>query len=171
MRRIRYSVAMSLDGYISAPNGSLDWIIMDPEIDFNTFLDKIDTIFIGRHTYEFAVKQRGTAAMPGMKVYLFSKTLKASDHPDVTVISDNIQEAVIKIRSQSRKNIWLMGGGILFQSLLNLNLVDSIEVTVIPVLLGGGVPFLPSSSTSKKLNLVNSKIYKSGIVTLQYKVD
>ena len=171
MRRIRYSVAMSLDGYISALDGSIDWIIMDPEIDFNAFFKDIDTIFIGRHTYEFAVEQRGSASMPGMKVYLFSKTLKASDHPSVTVISNNIQKEVTNILSQSGKDIWLMGGGILFQSLLNLNLVDSIEVTVIPVLLGGGVKFLPSSSSSKKLKLVNSKIYKSGIVTLQYKVD
>ena len=165
MRRIRYSVAMSLDGYIAGPKGEADWIIMDPEIDFGSIFSQFDTMLLGRKTYEAAQKYGGSGGMPGMKTYVFSRTLRQSDHPDVTLVAEKPTETLAAIKSRDGKDIWLMGGGSLFRSLLEVGMVDTVEVAVIPVLLGAGIPLLPSPADQVKLALTHSKVFeKTGIV-------
>src|SRR5947208_6493139 len=93
IRRVRYGVAMSLDGYIAGPNGEADWIIMDPDIDFRALFAQFDTLLMGRHTYELAAGA-GPGLWSGMKVVVFSKTLPASDHPGVMIIADGMAETV-----------------------------------------------------------------------------
>jgi dihydrofolate reductase len=119
MRRIRYSVAMSLDGFIAGPNGEIDWIVEDAEIDFSEMLAGFDTLLMGRKTYDTAIAM-GPGGMPPMKAVVVSRTLRAEDHPDVTIISDNVHEAVTRLRSEPGKDIWLFGGGELFRSLLEI---------------------------------------------------
>jgi len=168
MRRIRYKVAASLDGYIAGPNGEFDWIIMDPEIDFSEIFSQFDTFLMGRRTYEGT---QGGGGDPGMKVVVFSHTLQQADHPGVTIVADRVEEAVQELRNQPGKDIWLFGGGILFRSLLGLGLVDTVEVAVIPILLGGGIALLPAPAAQASLSLTGHRIYeKSGIVGLEYAV-
>src|SRR5260370_31193 len=145
MRRIRYQVATSLDGYIAGPKGEADWIIMDPDIDFRALFQQFDTALIGRRTFEGMTrgKKKKASVMPGMKTYVFSRTLKQRDYPAVTIIADKAEETVAALRAEAGKDIWLFGGGLLFRSLLDARLVDTVEVAVIPVLLGGGIPLLP----------------------------
>ncbi len=170
MRRIRYQVAASLDGYIAGPKGEFDWIIMDPEIDFHAIFSQFDTMLVGRRSFELIAKQGG-AGMYGMKVVVFSKTLRQKDHPDVTIVSKNVKKTLTALRKQRGKDIWLFGGGLLFRSLLGLGLVDTVEVAIIPVLLGGGIPLLPPPYTPAKLRLTGHRIYqKTGIVSLEYAV-
>jgi dihydrofolate reductase len=170
MRKVRYSVAMSLDGFIADPRGGYDWIIMDPAIDFGAFLSTIDTVLMGRRTFELARQQGPEAAMPGMKSYVFSRTLRAADHPDVTVVAENAAPMVEALRSQDGKDIWLMGGGVLFKSLLDAGVVDTVEVGVVPVLLGDGIPLLPGASGSTRLALTKAESFPSGIILLKYAV-
>ncbi len=80
MRRVRYVGAMSLDGYIAGPKGEADWIIMDPQIDFGALFNEFDTAVIGRRTFEAMAKQ-GTTAIPRIKTFVFSRTLRGSDYP------------------------------------------------------------------------------------------
>jgi dihydrofolate reductase len=169
MRRISYQVAMSLDGYIAGPNGEFDWIVMDPEIDFAAMFSQFDTLLMGRHTFEMMVKQ-DNSAMPGMKTIVFSKTLQQRDHPEVTIVGAGLDQTVASLRAKPGKNIWLFGGGSLFQSFLDAKLVDKVEVAVIPVLLGAGIPLLASPAKQAKLKLTAHKIYKTGIVSLTYDV-
>jgi dihydrofolate reductase len=160
-------VATSLDGYIAGPKGEYDWIIMDPDIDFQEIFNQFDTLVMGRHTYEAAASM-GPTLWSGMKVVVFSKTLSASDHPGVTVVAEGMEEMVNELRSQPGKDIWLFGGGQLFRSMAEAGLVDTVELAVIPVLLGGGIPFYPAPSVQRKLALTGHKVYSTGIVALQY---
>jgi len=170
MRRVRYSVAMSLDGYVAGPNGESDWIVIDPEIDFAALASSFDTMLLGRKTYEAARQQGGGPAMPGMQAYVLSSTLRQSECPGVTV-SDNVRDTVTKLKAAPGKDIWLFGGGSLFRSLLGMDLVDTVEVGIIPVLLGGGIQLLPDPAERAKLKLTKHRVYaKTGTVALEYDV-
>ncbi len=167
MRKIRYQVACSLDGYIAGPDGEYDWIVMDPEIDFQALFDQFDTLLMGRRTFEVA----GKGDSPGMKTFVFSRSLRQEDHPGVTIVSQQVKETLDDLRAQPGKDIWLYGGGELFRSLLELGCVDTVEPAVIPVVLGGGRPFLPAPAVRRSLSLAEQRVYqKSGIVLLKYDV-
>ena len=170
MRRVRYAVAASLDGYIAGPNGEADWIIMDPAIDFNSFFEQFETVLLGRRTFE-AMARSGDSGMPGMKTYVFSRTLGQSNYPDVTIINEASEEALAALQAEADKDIWLFGGGSLFRSFLDLGFVDTLEVAVIPVLLGGGIPLLPAPARQAKLALTGHKVYQTGIVSLEYAIQ
>jgi dihydrofolate reductase len=169
MRRVRYQVACSLDGYIAGPNGEFDWITPDPDIDFKELFSQFDTLLMGRRTYEGLPAGGG---FPGMKVFVFSRTMRQAAHANVTVVSDNVEQVVNDLRAQPGKDIWLFGGGALFRSLLALGCVDSVEPAIVPILLGGGLPFLPAPSVRRRLALTGQRVYdKSGIVLLEYAVQ
>ena len=172
MREIVYSVAMSLDGYVAGPNGEADWIVIDPELDFTEMMARFDTILMGRRTFEATQAVGGGASMPGVTTLVVSRSLRQEDHPGLTIIAEDVGDAVSRLRAGPGKDIWLFGGGSLFRSLLDLHLVDVVEVGVMPVLLGGGTPLLPARSERTRLRLVASREYKaSGTVRLEYAVE
>jgi dihydrofolate reductase len=166
MRRVRYAVAASLDGYIAGPNGEIDWITLDPDVDFAAIFAQFDTALVGRRTFEGMDR----SGIPGMKTFVFSRTLRQPDYPDVTVVAEKPEETVAALRASAGKDIWLFGGGALFHSLAAAGLVDTVEVTVIPILLGGGIPLLPPPSNRIKLLLTAHKVYPTGRVSLEYSV-
>lgn len=167
---MRYHVAVSLDGFIAGPNGEYDWIVMDPSIDFAALYKEFDTIVIGRKTYEVMTAQGGHGAMPGLDVVVFSRTLRPATHPGVRIVNDDPGTYVAALKAKPGRDIWLFGGGALFRSLLDAGVVDTVEVAVVPVLLGAGVPLLPAGATTK-LTLIDQKtLPASGIVALAYAV-
>jgi dihydrofolate reductase len=172
MRRVRYVVAMSLDGYIAGPNGEADWIIMDPEIDFRALFEQFDTFLLGRRTFE-GMGGAGGSGKSGVQTIVFSRTLRQEDYPNVTVVSENPEDVLADLRPKPGKDIWLFGGGLLFRSLLEARLVDAVEASVVPVLLGEGIPLLPPKTSSERfeLKLASSRAFKSGIVSLEYAVE
>lgn len=169
MRRIRYAVAMSLDGYIAGPKGEADWIITDPDFDFSALFKQFDTVLVGRRTFE-VMASAGNVALPGMKTYVFSRTLRQSDHPEVTIAAKKPEEMLGALKSAHGKDIWLFGGGSLFRSLAAAGLVDTVEVGIIPVLLGGGIPLLPSPADRIHLRLTDHKVFQTGSVSLEYAI-
>jgi dihydrofolate reductase len=171
MSKVRYIVAMSLDGFIAGPNGEADWILMDPDINFAQLWAQFDTLLMGRKTYDAAKSRLGEAFMQGMKTVVVSRTLRPADHPNLTVLSNLTRDHMQSLRTQSMKDIWLMGGGELFRSMLAMHEVDTVEVSTMPVLLGEGVPLLLPPAQRTTLKLSGHKIYRSGIVSLVYDVQ
>jgi dihydrofolate reductase len=174
MRKLRYSVAMSLDGHIAGPNGEYDWIGADAEVDFTAFWSQFDTLLMGRRTFELAVRTRGEAAFTaftGVTSIVFSRTLRQPEHPHVTVMPELNAAWIRDLKAQSGKDIWLFGGSDLFRSFIDSGLVDGVEVAVIPVLLGAGIPLLPPPYSPIKLRLIRHHLYQSGRMSLAYDVQ
>ena len=171
MRRVRYCVAMSLDGYIAGPNGEADWIVMDPDYDFAELYGEFDTYLIGRKTFE-STGGHDQGSMPGVRTFVFSRTLRQADYKNITIVGDDFREVVQALREETgKKDIWLFGGGSLFQSLAEAGLVNTVEVAVIPTILGGGVPLIAESAPRIKLELEAQDVYKeTGTVGLVYSV-
>jgi len=164
MRRVLYRVAASLDGYIAGPRGELDWIVTDSAGDLAAVYASVDTVLLGRRTYELT-RQPGAPPWPaGWHIYVFSRTLAPEQHPGVTVVSGDAEATVAGLRAGPGREIWLFGGGSLFRSLLEAKQVDIVEVVVIPVLLGVGVPLLETGAPLTRLALVHSQPYPSGVV-------
>ena len=173
MRRLRYSVAATLDGFIADPNGGYDWIVMDEEIDFPSMFAEFDTFVMGRKTWDVSA----TAEVGGMddmfsgkEVIVFSRTLKSA-RPGVTIVDTDPAEIVRALKQKPGKDIWLFGGGSMFRTLADAGLVDTVEVAVMPVLLSQGVPLITSGTriTGMKLDKCET-LPKSGIVMLSYTI-
>ena len=168
MRRLRYQVATSLDGYIAGPHGEVDWIIQDPDINFGELFGTFDTAVMGRKTFA-AMLGHGTGAMPGLDVVVYSSTIRPADHSEVTVVNTDAVKHIQSLKAKPGKDIWLFGGETLFRTLLEAEVVDGVEPAVIPVLLGSGVPMLPAPYLKTMLVLTKHRVYqKSGTMLLEY---
>src|SRR5215469_1343127 len=154
MRQLVYSVAASLDGFIAGPNGEYDWIVRDPSIDFGEIFGRFDTLVMGRHSYEGILREGHSVKEFGMKAF---------------VVSTDLAKTVADLKTKSGKDIWLFGGGNLFRSLLDAGLVDRVDIALIPVLLGGGIPLIPQGRRWS-LRFKDSRTFPSGIVSLTYGV-
>ncbi|MGI8672655.1 MAG: dihydrofolate reductase family protein [Luteitalea sp.] len=172
-RRLRYQVAASVDGFIAAEDGSYDWIPMDPAIDFGALFAQFDTLVMGRHTYETMQAHGGGAGAKGVfgkETFVFSRTLAANDNPEVTVVAGDLEETITALKAKPGKDIWLFGGGNLFRQLIDAGLVDTVEVAVMPVLLGAGIPLIPRGALVKLALQKHVTYENSGSVLLEYRV-
>ncbi len=177
MRKVVYSLTSSLDNFIARADGAYDWILMDDEImsEFPKLFASFDTVLMGRKTYDVTLTQSPEAGQEasgfmGMKTYVFSRTLQESSNASVSVVSGNAAAFVRSLKDESGKDIWLMGGGALAASLLQERLVDEISLAIQPVLLGSGIPLFPDLGLQLDLQLLETKTYKNGIVSLKYSV-
>lgn len=170
MRLVRFGGAISLDGYIAGPEGEYDWIVQDPERDFAATMAELDTFLIGRKTFEVMVKARQANPPKGIEYIVFSKTLKGEDYPLVRMEREP-ERVVRELLKNPGKDISVFGGGELFRSLLKAGLVDRIEVSIVPVLLGSGIPMLPAPADRTKLKLLKHRLYvKTGTMRLEYEI-
>ncbi|MCI0553960.1 MAG: dihydrofolate reductase family protein [Anaerolineae bacterium] len=179
MRKVVYSLTNSLDNFIARTDGGADWILMDDELmnEFPKFFEMYDTVLMGRKTYDVSYAQsqneeasQDESGFMGMKTCVFSRTMKESPGAEVEVVSEDAGEFVRNLKHQSGKDIWLMGGGNLAASLLKENLIDEIGLAIQPVLLGSGIPLFPEIGRQFDLQLIESKTYKNGTVSVTYRI-
>ncbi len=177
-RKILLDLAVTLDGFIEGKNGEIDWCIMEEEMNFKGFLDRIDTIFFGRRSYEAFIAYNPEESIneedlmllettKNKEHYVFSRTLK-EDPASYKIISDNIADEVNSIRERPGKDIWLYGGSDLITTFMNLHLVDELRLSVHPVLLGEGKPLFSDLKERAELKLVKTNTYPSGVIQLIY---
>ena len=182
MRKVKYFVANSLDSFIARPDGGVDWLFNDgTDYGMGEFFSSIDCVLLGRKTYEVATGQnqpkrkskktkRKANTGWGMKSYVFSRTLKPRPDDDFEIVSDSAGDFVRKLKSESGKDIWLMGGGALAGSLLNEGVVDELNLNIHPLLLGEGIPLFTGLSRQVNLELFASKVHKNGCIQVDYRV-
>ncbi len=171
MRKVTFGGANSLDNFIAREDGAVDWILWSDETSKVTkdFWKTIDTVVMGRHTYEVASKS-GRGGYPGVKNYVFSRTLKEIPDNSVEIISEDAGEFVRKLKQQEGKDICVMGGGLLGRSLFEAGVIDEFGVNVHPVLLGSGIPLFHEMSRQIDLELISCEQFNNGCVLLMYRV-
>ncbi len=174
MRKVTFGGANSLDNYIARKDGAVDWLMWSKEVNsiITEFWKSIDTIVMGRKTYDPALKhnQGGSNPYPGMKTYVFSRTLKKGTDKSVEIISMDAAEFVRKLKMEEGKDICVMGGGELAKSLFEANLIDEIGFNIHPVLLGQGIPLFHEMKRQINLELLECKPFKNGCVYVSYRV-
>ncbi len=169
MRKIILGVAVSLDGFIEGPNGEYDWCFTDQDYGMSDFFKRIDTLFMGRKTYEMlqSMGEAASAGIPKFKEYIFSTTLDKVKE-GATLIKEDVKAEVEKTKKEKGKDIWLFGGAGLTTSLMNLGLVDELSLAVHPIILGAGKPLFSNITKRRHLKLIDSKTYLSGLAALTY---
>ena len=173
MRKVKFSVANSLDNYIARKDGAIDWILEgdDTASAMTEFWKNIDAVVIGRKTYEPVLKSGSPfPTFPGVKNYVLSRTLKESADKNVEFIREDAVEFIRKLKTQEGKDIFVMGGGLLAQPLFEANLIDEIGVNIHPMMLGSGIPLFHEISHQIDLELIECKSFKNGCVSISYRV-
>jgi len=168
MRKVTFGGANSLDNFIARKNDEVGWLIWDSEVSEITrqYWKTIDTVVMGRRTYEIAA-----SGYPGVKNYVFSRTLKKSADKSIEVVSEDAATFVSKLKSNDGKGICVIGGGMLAKSLFEANLIDEIGVNIHPVLLSSGIPLFYEMTKQINLKLIDCKPLRNGCVVLRYEVQ
>ena len=170
MRKLILGLAISLDGYIEGPNGEFDWCFTDQDYGMSEFFGHVDASFYGRKSYELSLSLGDAPpGWPQLKEYVFSTTLETVK-PGAVLVRGNIQEEVMQIKNEPGKDIWLFGGAELTASLMDLGLVDELWLSVHPILLGGGRLLFKPMAERVKLELLETKAYETGLVSVKYRV-
>jgi dihydrofolate reductase len=169
MRKVILGLAVSLDSFIEGPNGEYDWCFTDQDYGLNEFYKRVDSVFIGRKSYEmsYGSEDGGGFGLPKLKEYVFSNTLKEVKEGTI-LVSGDIKGAVESIKQEEGKDIWLFGGGSLTASLMNLGLIDEFWLSVHPIVLGEGKPLFQGIYGRVPLKLIETKVYETGLVSLKY---
>jgi dihydrofolate reductase len=173
MRKITFGGANSLDNYLARPDHAVDWLRWSNQAAavMADYWKTIDTVLMGRKTYEVALRgSRGKTPYPGMKTYVFSKTLQSQSHPDATIVADDACEFIRRLKNEKGKDICLMGGGELAKSLFEAGLIDEIGLNIHPLLLGSGIPLFHAMNRQIDLELLDNQTFKNGCVCVRYRV-
>jgi dihydrofolate reductase len=173
MRKVTFGGANSLDNFLARPDGAVDWLLWGKEAAAVTsdYWKTIDTVLMGRKTYDAALRSgHGSGAYPGMKTYVFSRTLKKGYEGDVTVVRRDAAKFVRGLKGENGKDICVMGGGELARSLFEAGLIDEIGFNIHPVLLGSGIPLFHAMPRQIDLELRECRAFKNGCVYVSYRV-
>lgn len=169
MRKIILQLAVSLDNFIEGPNGEFDWCFTDQDYGMSDFFKRIDSMFIGRKSYEL-VQKMGEEAMPGFPKlisYVCSNSLQSVKEDEVLLKGDIVPQ-IKELKNGPGKDIWLFGGASLITTFMNEHLVDEIQLAVHPVLLGEGKPLFQGIKERIQLKHFETITYSTGLVMLKY---
>lgn len=174
MRKVTFGGAPSLDNYFAREDGAVDWLMWSDEAAevMADYWKTIDTVLMGRRTYEAAraMSKGKSNPYPGIKSYVFSRTLNAKKGEEIEIVSSDAVEFVRALKKKRGKDICVMGGGKLAHSLFEAGLIDEVGFNIHPVLLGSGVPLFYPMKRQIDLELLDCKRFKNGCVCVSYRV-
>lgn len=173
MRKLKYHVASTLDGFIAHEDHTVDGFVQEGEhaADYLASLKTdYDTVLMGRTTYEFGLRFGVTDPYPWLKQYVLSRTMESSPDPNVELFSGDVMAFVRGLKEASGKDIYLCGGAKLAGSLLTEALLDEVIIKLNPVIFGNGIPLFAGAIKQTGLDLTGSKAYDNGVLLLQYRV-
>jgi dihydrofolate reductase len=174
MRKVTFGGANSLDNYIARSDEAVDWLLWGDEAAeiMKNYWKTIDTVLMGRKTYEFAVRSsKGKSnPYPGITSYVFSRTLKRAKDKATKLVSQDAVEFVRELKTAGGKDICVMGGGDFAKTLFEADLIDEIGFNIHPVLLGSGIPLFHEMKRQINLELMECRSFKNGCVYLTYRV-
>lgn len=170
-RRVILYIAQSLDGYIATENNDISWLSIverdNEDYGYASFIETVDTVFMGRKTYEKVLSFGIEFPHKGRTCYVLSKTLMGADS-NVMFFSGDIVDLVAKIKNEEGQNIFIDGGSEVVREFRDNDLIDEYVVSIIPVLLGKGIRLFKDTDTRNNLELTESKVFDSGLVQLRY---
>lgn len=170
-RQVILYIAMSLDGYIAKDDDDISFlsIVDSPPEDYgySDFIKTVDTVIIGRKTYEKVLTFGSDFPHRNRKCYVISRSRKGQDE-NVEFYNGDIGELIANIRKVGGLNIFIDGGAELVFELMKQNLIDRFIVSVIPILIGGGISLFKSGRLEQNLRLIRSVTFPTGLVQLWY---
>ena len=174
-RNVIVHIATSADGYIARTDGDLEWLTSRPAPEgfygMNTFVRSIDTMLLGRKTYEVSLRMGAKFDSKKGRTIVFSRNAPPADVPSgVEFVNDAIGPFVGDLREQPGKDIWLMGGGELIASFLDEQAIDEFVISVVPVFIGDGIPLIARRHRHTSLDLQSTERFEDGLVQLHYRV-
>lgn len=174
MKKIILYIAVSLDGYIADRNGSVSWIkghdeSVEPEDTFTPFFDSIDTVIMGKRTYDQIVTELSPGQWPytGASTFVLTHDDKWNDTEHIHFVNTPVCRLVDKLKELPGKDIWICGGAQIANQFIDKDMIDMYHIAVIPAILGGGIRLFDTTEHKIDLMLVNTKQY-NGIVELIY---
>ena len=168
MRKIILYIASSLDGYIARENGDVDWLPENTTSGYDEFYKTIDMVVMGKKTYE-QVLTFGAYPYKDKKSYVFTRNNEQTKDQNTEFVFD-IDKFVKENISNSGKNIWLVGGAEIISSFLNRGFVGEVILSIVPVILGKGIPLFKNIQNETKLELIKTTEYDK-LVEIHYNVD
>lgn len=168
MREIRLFIASSLDGFIAREDGRVDWLPVKGDYGYTKFLDSVDTILMGRKTYD-QILGFGEYPYRGKKGCVFTRNTEKKRDENVDFINNPVDFTKSLVQSPG-KDIWIVGGSEIVSIFMNSDLIDEIILTIIPVILGKGIPLFTNIKKEVKLELANPYTYEDGMVQLSYRL-
>jgi len=173
MRKVTFGGANSLDNFIARKDDTFDWLLWNKEVQqiMTDYWKTIDTVVMGRRTYEVAARNGAGSGQSGVKTYVFSRTMKKRSTKKLSFVEEDVAAFVRRLKEEEEgKDICVMGGGVLAKSLFEADLIDEIRFNVHPVLLGSGIPLFYEMSRQIDLELKECRELSNGCVVLTYNV-
>ena len=174
MRKVKVYIACSLDGYIAKEDNNLDWLTELPNPDqsdfgYTAFYDSVDTVMMGRKTYNEVLGFDVPWPYAGKQTYVFSRSAGPEKDEYVSFFSGDLKTFVQALKKEAGKDIWMVGGGLLICSFLDLDLIDEMIISIVPTLLGAGLPLFPGHPKESHWELIGNESFKNGLVNLHYR--